>query len=344
MRSSSKLRVAWIVPEHPRKLFRLLGVPAWHPNYSLASVWIQSYQTSHYLQDKHYQVTCNVLDPLPDIAIFLRRYSRDDIELARTLKAAGVKLIVDAVVNYFDVREGTSKSVGTATQEQVDNFRTLVDLADQVWAVSPFLQELASQYHASSHFVSDSIDPHHFKGRQHRKSPEGTPLVLGWSGVAAKSEALDEIAPVLIPHIQAKRIRVLVVADKRPNLTFPVDFQRWRYSRFPSSIARCDLCIAPRVVDNDYDRGHSIFKIGVFMAMGVPALAGPVPSYQLLLGDEQAGTICRSKEQWNDALSRYLSQSDLRHNSSQRARERMYPYLTPTVADKMDKLLTALCS
>ena len=169
-------------------------------------------------------------------------------------------------------------------------------------------------------------------------------MIVGWSGTAAKSGTLENISSVLHPLIEENRIRVFIIAEKRPYLSFPFDFQRWRYSTFPSSIASCDLCIAPRVVNNDYDRGHSVFKIGVFMAMGIPALAGPVPAYELLLGDGQAGAICRSTEEWNYYLSRYLSQSDLRQTSSQRAKEKMRPYLTPTIADQIHELLRSLCS
>ncbi len=289
-----------------------------------------------------WQVRCNVLDPLPDVAIFLRRYRAEDVSLARRLKSLGVKIVVDVVVNYFDCRDGTIEGVGRASREQVDNFRRLVDLADQVWAVSPFLQQIASQFHPKVYFVSDSVDPAHFDHRLHTKKTIRPPFVLGWAGVASKAAALADLAPILKPLVNARRVRVLVVSEKRPVLGFPFQFRRWWYSRFPRDIAVCDLCIAPRTVKNDYERGHSIFKIGVFMTMGVPALAGPVPAYDLLLGDGSAGAICKSTEEWAYHLSRFLSDSHLQNTWSKNARRKMLPFTTPRIAQKVSKLLSYL--
>ncbi|MEW5871405.1 MAG: hypothetical protein AB1894_19185 [Chloroflexota bacterium] len=345
---SAPLRIAWLVPEPGLRSRALapLWRPAWDPDLALASVWIRSYQLAPYLAAYNYQVVCNQLEPLPQVAIFLRRYSTADLALARQLKAAGVKIVLDVIVNYFEARPDFPGGYGGISPQGVDDFLRLVELSDQVWTVSPFLQVLAGQRHPSAHFVSDSVDPRHFDASRYaeRSRPaDRAPLTLGWSGTAAKASALEALAPLLTSYIEAGQVQVAVIAQNRPVLSFPFQFHRWRYASFPRQIAACNLCLAPRGVDNDYDRGHSLFKIGVFMAMGVPALAGPVPSYDLLLGDGQAGRICATPAEWKLALGEYIHNAPLRAAARKKASENMQPFLSPNIAEQVHGLLRRLC-
>ena len=341
--TNSSLLISWFVPE-PKwmAVHRLLRRRAWDPDLTMASVWIRGFQVAPYLIQRNYQVRCNITYPLPNVAIFLRRYGSDDVVLARKLKSEGVRIILDVIVNYFQTRNQTCQGYGGASQEIVDNFLRLVDLADQVWTVSPFLQQIASRFHPNVHFISDSVDPKHFIYRENRSPTDKKPITLGWSGIYQKVYDLEMIAPVLKPLIDSQKVKVLVITNKRPTLSFPFEFCRWRYYSFPAQIARCDLCIAPRLVDNDYDRGHSIFKIGAFMAMGVPALASPVPSYELLLRDGRAGVICNSPEDWDYHLNRYITNDEILEAARLAAQEKIMSYLTPVVAGQIDELIDKL--
>jgi len=341
--SKKKPRIAWFIPE-PRwmNLRRIFGQTAWEPNVALGSVWIRSYQLAPYLREKEYQTTFNNLDPPPDVAIFLRRYNAEDVELAKSLKGSGVKIILDVVVNYFQERLNTIQGYGGSSKEQVNNFLGLADIADQVWTGSPFLREIAAEFNPNTYFISDSIDPVHFHCRAKLEIRNNQPLVLGWSGVSVKANALETLAPILIPLISNQQVRISIISDKPPKLSFNYDFTYWRYSTFPMEIIKCDLCIAPRIVNDDYDRGHSLFKIGVFMSMGIPALAGPIPSYELLLGDGLAGHICESQIEWRYQLNRFLSEPELRTAMSDEAIIKIRPYLTTAVCTEIDYLLKKL--
>ena len=330
---AKKQTIAWFVPERSWKRFlRPWSSSHWHPDHSLGSVWIRGYQIAPYLRQKRYSVLCNKLPPLLDIAIFLRRYGAEDVILAQRLKKQGIRIVVDVVANYFS----------QAPPQQAGHFLRLIDLADQVWTVSPFLKEAASAHHPDVHFIPDSVNPNHFYKRNipnNTTTPKGPPLTIGWAGVSHKASFLAMLTPVLKPKIEQKKLRLIVISDSYPQLPFPFEFRRWRYSCFPRDISACDLCIAPRDLSNDYEKSHSVFKIGVFMAMGVPVLASAVPSYQLLLGDGRAGSICHSLEEWEDYLSHYMASPELRMDWSRQACQKMAPFLTPSVAEQIDERL-----
>jgi glycosyltransferase involved in cell wall biosynthesis len=316
--------------------------PDWHPDVAQASVWIRGYQLSPYLESKGYVVACNQIEPLPDVGIFLRRYDRSDVALAKAIKARGGKVILDVVVNYFKSRPPTPYGYGGASDNLVASFLELLSLSDQVWTVSPYLQSVVKKYHPSAHFISDSVDPAHFIRPTMRSNKGNGPVILGWSGIASKAHSLEDISKVVHKYILDKVARVLVISNRKPKLSFPFIFKKWDYKSFPRLISQCDLCIAPRAIDQVYDLGHSIFKIGVFMALGIPALAGPIPAYSLLLDDHQAGEICDTEDAWADQLGRYLFDPTLREKAGINAKEKIKPYLTPNISDQVDKLIKNL--
>jgi hypothetical protein len=338
-----KPHISWFIPE-PRfmGIRRYLGFQSWDPDISLPSVWIRSKQLTPYLNEKGFITSCNTPEPRPDVAIFLRRYQPEDVETAARLKSMGAKIVVDVVANYFTVREPSERGVGGSPRSLVKSFLRLIEMADQVWAVSPYLAEQSSKINSSTFFISDSVDPKHFNPQIHPRKSDKPLVTLGWSGAARKASELNEISGVLNRWIENKRVRVIIISRSRPELEFPFQFQRWNYRSFPGLIAQCDLCIAPRIVRNEYDFGHSLFKIGVFMAMGIPALAGAVPSYDLLLSDGLAGAICKSLDEWTNQLDRYILNDAARISAGRQALEKMRPYLTPVIATQVASHLNEL--
>ena len=328
------MKITWIIPKKKRP-FHLVPHLAWHPDFALASVWIRAYQIAPYLRELGYTTSINKLNSNPNLAIFLRKYDLEAVKAAEFLKRSGAKIITDVVANYFEERDDNGTTVGRATKTQVDNFKRLINLSDQVWTVSPYLQKVASKFHPSAKFISDSVDPAHFNRQYKKPKSKNDKLTFGWSGISIKAGYLDELSPIFIPLIASNKIKIMVISDKTPQLKMPFEFKRWKYGRFPQYIANCDLCIAPRKVTNNYDKGHSLFKIGVFMAMGVPAMAGPVPSYNLLLGDDTAGKICQTANQWESSISKFINNQFLKKEWSQHAVQKMKPFATPIIAEKI---------
>jgi hypothetical protein len=308
----------------------------------MASVWIRSYQIKKFLDSTRYHIDVNRTKPIPDVAIFLRRYGSEDILLAKELKSNGCHIIVDVVANYFESRQGDLYGVGTSTNEMVESLIQLISIADQVWTVSPFLKKVASTYCDRVYFVSDSIDPHHISYRHLPKFKR--PIILGWSGIYSKANVLESISTVLKPLIAKGDVQVNIISNRKPGLSFPYKFIKWNYRNFPSQIMGCDLGIAPRIVDNNYDRGHSIYKIAAFMAAGRPVLAGPVPSYDLLLGDSVAGRICMSTQEWNSYLCGFIDGSIDFISMSEAAVQKIAPYTSQMVADQISRLFSELLS
>ncbi len=322
----SKECIAWVVPSSSR-----------NPDKHLASVWIRSLQMVPYLEEMGFNCTLNRLFPNPAIAIFLRRYSNEDVKLASKLKSKGTKIVLEVIVNYFEVYSSNEQGYGVCNKEQHYNFMKLVELADEIWCASPFLKYIADKYHPNVVFVSDSIDHKHFSQRKHYKVIS-KPLRIGWSGVSVKAHTLN----MFEPWISNDAVSLCVISEKPPKLEVPYEFIKWSYKRFPMDIVNCDLCVAPRKFDNNYDRGHSLFKIGVFMTEGIPALASPVPSYELILGDGKGGHICRTSEEWNEYIEICLNDENVLKRWSGEAVKSSEPYSTLNISKQIAKRIKFL--
>lgn len=323
----SKMRVSWITPSAQRD-----------PDKQLASVWIRSFQVFPYLGNKDFICSMNRYFPRPEVAVFLRRYSSGDVELASKLKRKGTRIILDVIVNYFEVYPPHPEGYGGCSREQHYNFMKLAELADEIWCASPFLKSVADRFHQNAVFISDSIDSCHFSQLKQYGSDNSRPLRFGWSGVSSKALPLN-----MFKHwIESGAIKMLIISDKRPDLDFPYEYRKWTYSNFPRDIVDCDLCVAPRDVENDYDRGHSLFKIGVFMAEGVPALASPVPSYELLLGKGKGGHLCRNYNEWCVLIDKSINEPGLLQKWSRESVEQIRPYFTENVSLEIARRLAML--
>lgn len=314
-------------------------LPSTEGNYDrqIASVWIRCLQLIPYLET--YGISChlNLLSRVPDVAIFLRRYSIMDVAAARFFKLIGTKVVVDVVANYYEPLSNIGKGVGVCTSKQRTAFLKMHEYADEVWCVSPYLTEQASSYHGQAYFVSDSIDLNHFN-QVKADFPKNRPLRLGWSGVAAKSQDLNLLAPLL----KEKSCELLVVSDRNPQLQVPYIYRPWSHARFPHDIVECDLCVAPRTIATEYDRSHSLFKVGVFMSEGVPVVASPVPSYRLVLTQGDSGLLCEDIDGMLGAIRDCIDDRDRLIGWSAGARERIAPYSSAHIAEQVAMRLHSL--
>jgi glycosyltransferase involved in cell wall biosynthesis len=293
----------------------------------MASVWIRCLQLIPYLEELGISCHLNLHTRVPDVAIFLRRYGRSDLFLAKTLRMLGARVVLDIVANYYEPNCPNPAGVGVCSPKAREHFLKLHDIADEVWCVSPYLVEQASRYHPRVIFVSDSIDFRHYS-QVKEEFGNTLPFRLGWSGVAAKADALKQVKPLLMDS----GFELLVISDQRPDLDMPFLFRRWSYQRFPLDIVQCDLCVAPRAVATSYDHSHSLYKVGVFMAEGVPAIASAVPSYRLVLNDGAAGKLCENPESMLEEIRKCSANRDMLTSWSQVARQRMKEYSCDRIA------------
>ena len=307
-----------------------------------ASVWIRCLQLIPYLERLGIRSVVNDADAPADVAVFVRRQDEPTLRLAERLRARGARIAFDLCVNYYDETGLVAGSYGV-TRRHVDECLAMTAVADVILAASRFITERARAHHARVEYLPDSVDRAHFSctktyDRPRRWWRRASPPTAIWCGAAAKAAELEP----WLGLFAKRRMPLVVISERRPRLSVSFRYVRWRHATVPRELLRGDVCVAPREVDSAYNRGHSFFKIGMFMAEGVPAVASPVPSYHELVVGDRNGMLCDTPAEWEETLDRIVADPAVLGRWSPAAQEAMAPYSTEAVAAQYARLLTSL--
>ena len=313
-------------------------VPVDHDDYDRmpASVWIRCRQLVPYLARHGIRSVINDTARPADAAVFVRFQDRRARAAARKARAGGARIVLDLCVNYFD-ETGLMPGGYGVLRKHVDECRAMLDTADAVTAASAFIAARAQQFASRVEYLPDSFDLTHFAGYKEHHSSR-VPVAI-WCGVAVKAAELEPI----LPRLEKRGIPLVIVSDARPALSTSFEFVRWRHASAPLDLLRGDFCVAPRTVDTPYNRGHSFFRIGIFMAQGVPVLAGPVPSYEELIRDGENGRLCATGDAWDAALDAIVDDPARLARWSRPAATAVTPYSTEAVAARYATFFRSLC-
>lgn len=315
------------------------------PDKVYASVWIRCLQLIPYLSDLGFRSHLNDLETNAPVAVFVRKMDDESVEAAKKLKQRGIKVVFDLCVNYLDPCSVTGL-LEPVTVQQTELCRHMLEVADVVSCASSNIAERVGEEHPMPKYLPDSFDTRHFTGVKDQGDFERDRLRAVWSGTAVKAGELSSILPLLESH----DIELVIVSNERPLLRrsgwlrrkYPFEFIPWGYQTFPADIMKGEFCLSYRKLDTPYNRGHSFFKIGIFMTEGVPAICSPLPSYQELLAGG-GGAICRELSDWAAVFAQICSDRSFLRTWSEKAADRTREYSTEQIASRyaeiFDKLL-----
>jgi glycosyltransferase involved in cell wall biosynthesis len=278
-----------------------------------------------------------------DVVVFQKMMDARCQAEARALRASGTKIVFDANVNYYE-SWGDYFVPGThPTDAQQRDAIAMTRLADQVVADSSYLAEVIHKITPRVVWIPDNVDIEVYRGiRAHGPS---RPVRLVWSGVGKKAAHLLLIRDALAAQ---DGIELLVVAERPPEVLGALDgVVPWRFIRFSDAayartLLAADIIVSPKRLVNAYEMGHTEYKITLGMAVGLPAIASPQPSYVEALA-AGGGIIADTAGEWRAALDRLVGDHALRASmgavAHRTVRER---YSTPVVAAKYLALLEML--
>jgi len=318
------MQISWFIP----KIRKYLWEKTYNYNKALASSWIRCLQLMPYMRNLGVKSLINKYDSNTQVAVFLRRWSRKDLAMAKILKRKGVRIILDTPVNYF-----SNQDLPTFNKDYQRDFQRFANFADKIFCPSPFIQNFGQKLGFNISLIEDSIDLKHFC---HRKVTinRGNPTLI-WSGVSVKARDLN----LLTSTIEKNKWKMIIISNKRPNLGFSFEFIKWDYYSFPQSILKGDIAVFPRRTDNEYDLGHSFFKIGVFLAQQIPVICSPVPSYKQIINSSNAISLpSLNPLSWEEKIKSIISREkvfDFNLNP-------VFDFSSEKIAIKYHKIITNL--
>ncbi len=247
-----------------------------------------------------------------DIAIFQKKFDERAFRIAKKLKEKNTKVLLDINVNYYDA---SSKYIQKKQSEDVIRF---TELADGVIATTGFLKESIKTIFPKKRVwvIEESIDDKYF---EEKKEKFIKPLKLIWCGYSVKAGELLLIADVLTSLYKKIDFQLILICDKNPKIRIgkiPIIFIRYDHYKIPALLLKGDIFITPRELSDSYNLAHTFTKIGVAMAVGLPVIASPVPSYQ-----NSPAILCADEEEWKENLEKMLIDINFLEYLSRKGRE-----------------------
>jgi len=277
----------------------------------MASTRLRCYDVMRFLNNNHFIAELYNKEHKYELVIFQKCFKNEHIKLAKSLKRKGIIVILDMNVNYID-KDSNSEFV---TKEQNENIRIMLGFADHLLVSSPMLAQIYSKFHSSIYIIEEGISSNFFTVKKHHVKKDL--IYLLFCGYSVKAKEILNIRDVLVQLHKDFGIKILYITDKDPEIKFiPYRFLKYDQKNLPSLLLQGDIKIAPRDLKNPYNLGHSFIKVAYPMAVGIPAIASPVPSYI-----NRNVILCDSGKEWFDSLSMLINNSKLREFYGEKGRD-----------------------
>jgi hypothetical protein len=149
------------------------------------------------------------------------------------------------------------------------------------------------------------------------------PAILGWTGTSTTASYLADIEGPLarvLDHWPAE-VR-LIGAGRSPFVRLPATLRPWSLEHEATEIGQFDVGLMP-MPDTAWTRGKAALKALLYGASGVPTVASWTETNAEILGSEDGAMLCRTDDEWFEALRRLIEDPLLRMEIGTRARARV---------------------
>jgi glycosyltransferase involved in cell wall biosynthesis len=156
----------------------------------------------------------------------------------------------------------------------------------------------------------------------------GGPLVLGFSGSPTTIEYMSLVAGPIrrVAEQHPLQLRVMGAEFELPGVDLTVS--RWTPERELDELRSYDVGLMP-LADDPWTRGKGAMKALLYMSVGVPVVASPVGVTTDVIQHDVNGLLCRTEDDWVEALGRLATDPELRRRLGRAGRETVEKRFSP---------------
>lgn len=298
---------------------------AWKPfqfRWQAPSARLRSYLPCQYLEKEGY--SCEIFEPKNidnyQLVIFQKAYAQEDIELAKSLKNVGTKIVFDLCDNHFYNPEHSP-----VLTERKERLYQILEIADTVTVSTCELQKVVASEGKDSIVIDDVVhqwwttnlwEDLTINARKLTFKKKNL-LKLVWYGSAGLDSPpfgmidLEQTVPILEAISQQFPIQLTVISDSEEKYhkylsktSFSTRYFKWELTSFPRLFKENDICLIP-INLNPFTICKSNNRLILSLLLGVPAIADKIPSY------EEFNNFVLFSD-WENSLYTYATQPELR--------------------------------
>lgn len=201
----------------------------------------------------------------------------------------------------------------SASWTRLAHFWATIHAADGVIAGNGFLAEQAAAYVGPEkvHLVPTCVSPEAYVPAKHE--PRDRPLRLVWIGQHSTLPCLYVADPLLeAATARTPQVELRVVCNQFPRLHgVRVVPRQWSQAGEAAELAEADVGVS-YLPDDEWSRGKCGLKVLQYMAAGLPVVANPVGMNCEMIDHGRTGFLCRTADEWAEAVARLAGDAKLR--------------------------------
>jgi glycosyltransferase involved in cell wall biosynthesis len=195
----------------------------------------------------------------------------------------------------------------------------LMKSADHVITCTPYLDQFVRKYNEKTSDISSTINTDLYQPK--RDYDVKDKFVIGWSGSHSTSKYLHLLDDVFRELAKKHSFKLVVMGDDTFTLDgVEVDARPWKEEYEVEVISRFDVGVYP-LPDEEWVLGKSGLKALQYMATGVPTVATAIGTVFRIIKNGENGFLVNSADQWKEALSKLITDQQLREKIGAKAVE-----------------------
>ena len=198
----------------------------------------------------------------------------------------------------------------------------LMSKADHVITCTPHLDSFVRQFNLNTTDISSTINTDLYQPINEYSN--NRTLIIGWSGSHSTSKYIHTIKDVLIKLSKKYPLKIHIIGDtnfKMSELENIVVIP-WSQETEVSELQKFDIGIYP-LPNEEWVLGKSGLKALQYMALGIPTVATAIGANFRVIEDNVSGKLVITDLEWENALTTYIIDSDLRRSHGVQARKRV---------------------
>lgn len=267
-------------------------------NKAMASIRMRCYDIIEYLEALG--IHAELYKPFKKYkaVIFTKTSTDRSVRMAHKLHGNGVKIYYESHCEYLT-------DAGRLDREKENILKTL-EAADIVGTSSDVQQRMFGEFHNHVLMIPESVHGDFFlHSKTHESKKRITLVYCGYSGKASDTLC---IAKVIQRLQQEFGVEMLYICEKDPEIReFPNRYLFYDQRKIPELLMEGDIMIAPRPMEGIENRAHSFTKAAYPLAVGLPTVASPMPSYR-----DTPVILCTTEIEWYRELSELIRNTDKR--------------------------------
>lgn len=261
-------------------------------NMAMASIRMRTYDIINYFET--IGIHAELYKPFKKyrIVIFTKTCSDKSLQKAKELHEQGTKIYFESHCEYL------------CNDEKFDyekkNILKMLEYADIVGTASEVQQEMFANYHNHVVMIPESVNADFFL--HSKKHSDKQKISLLYCGYSVKAKDTLCIVDVIKTLQKEYGIEMIYICEKDPEITeIPYRFINYDQKKIPDLLIQGDIMIAPRIMDGLEQRSHSFTKVAYPLAVGLPTVASPMPSYL-----NTPVIICNTAEEWHQQIKQLI--------------------------------------